>query len=118
MATNGTTNGTKNGTTRHASAALAKPRPAEPPARHGINGRGPAEDIMRAFRSVEAVRDQWFLVAERVPNPNRYYDAFRGLGCRVEVRLTDKERGLSDVYALAPAGDLVPRGKPSSGRRG
>lgn len=109
--------------------ALAKPKKVDvlpsPVRAGGGGGSAGAADILEAFKEIEPHRDQWFLVAEAVANPGRYYDGFRGQGCTVKVNRNGmtqaKDKGGAvvevpafDVYAMVPAGDIKPWKKPSA----
>lgn len=93
------------------SQALATPVKVAPPARTGNAGRGPASDILAAWDAIKDTREEWFLVASNVANPNRYFDAFKALGGRVQQHKTGQ--GGTDVYVQIPAGGPQPHLKPS-----
>jgi hypothetical protein len=99
--------------TKNDSTALATPVKATPPGRTTSTGgnRGPAQDILAAWEQIKDTRETWYLVAQGVPNPNRYFDAFKALGGKVkQVKVGDKQ---TDVYVQIPAGGPVPHRKPS-----
>lgn len=100
---------------------------ATPPARAGVGGARPAEDVAAFFQMAEAKRDTWFKLARPVANPNRWFDALKALGAKVSNHATDrtvvidrngvkKTYTLYNVYCMVPAGDLKPHRKPSQVR--
>lgn len=99
--------------TKNNSTALATPVKATPPAKAtGTTGsRGPAQDILAAWDQIKDTSEEWYLVAQGVPNPNRYFDAFKALGGIVkQCKIGDKQ---TDVYVQIPAGGPKPHRKPS-----
>lgn len=113
----------------YTSTTLSKPKPVAQlptPVRSGGGGGGQGSaDIREAFQAIEPERGQWFLVAEKVANPGRFYDGFRGLGAQVKVNKNGKTTATDkdgkevevdgfDVYAMVPEGDLKPWKKGSA----
>ena len=104
------------------------PTKAQPPARAGVAGGKPAEDVAKAFAIIEKDRNEWYLVAPSVANPNRWFDALKALGAQVSTRrikdatLTVERNGEAktypafEVYAMVPKGELKPHRKPSQAR--
>jgi hypothetical protein len=126
--TDETKTATKAAPVQYESTALATPVKADPPAGRMSGGGGgrPAEDVIKAAQVLLANRDEWYLVAEKVANPGRFYDGFRGQGARVRVSKTgdtvtakdaqgqQKELPTYNVYAMIPAGEVVPWKKGKS----
>lgn len=112
------------------STTLAKPKKVDtlPSVVRGGGGPGGASDIRRAFDAIVGERDEWFLVAEGVGNPGRFYDGFRALGASVkinrrgEVEAADKA-GVPvvvpayDIFAMVPKGELKPHKKGTGTKR-
>lgn len=104
-----------------ATAIEAPRKVAAPPGPvRGFGGVGGAADIKAAFDKILPHRGDWFLVAENVPNPGRFYDGFRALGAMVKntqtgkmVKVHDKDgkevevKGF-DIFAMVPPGELKP----------
>lgn len=95
------------------TTALTTPVRQDPPM-STRGGRGPAKDIVMAWNEIKDTEEEWFLVAKDVPNPNRYFDAFKALGGVVKQCKTTT--GGTDVYVKVPEGGPKPHFKPSDHR--
>lgn len=112
----------------YSSTTLKAPKAVDhlpSPVRGGGGAGGGAKDIKEAFDAIEPHRGTWFMVAEKVGNPGRFYDGFRALGATVKVNRNGdtialdkngKEKSVPafDVYAMVEEGDLKPWKKPSA----
>lgn len=116
---------------RYESTTLSTPKKVDhlpsPVRTGGFGGGNQAADILAAFQAIEPSRGDWFLVAEKVANPGRFYDGLRGHGATVKVNrngTTTAWKGdeqievpAYDVYAMVEPGDLKPWKKGKSGKQ-